>query len=204
MLVLDLSSKAGVEKMIDDAQSSHGRIDIICNNVGIMEGMMPVGDTSDELWQHVLNINLKAPFWACRGAIPLILKNGHGVILNTASIASLFGGRAGVSYTVSKHGLIGLTKSIAVYYGSKGIRCNAMVLGAVKTAIGLGSASPSPLGLEVMKRSGATMTQIADPEEIAKRALFLATDDSSYINGSCIVIDNGWSVYLPFVYFDNH
>ena len=173
----DLSSKEEVEKMIDDAYSAEGRIDILCNNAGIMDGVTPIADTSDELWERVLNINLNAPFWASRKAIPRMLKDGHGIILNTASVASFFGGKAGTPYTVSKHALVGLTKSIAAFYGDKGIRCNAMVLGAVNTAIGFGG-NPHPLGLEFMKKSMATLPRVAQPEEIARLGLFLVTEDS--------------------------
>jgi len=192
-MVGDLSTKEHVEKVIDDAYSSEGRVDILCNNAGIMDGVTPVAETSDELWQRVLNVNLNAPFWASRRVIPRMLKDGHGIILNTASVASFFAGKSGAAYAVSKHGLIGLTKSIAVFYGDKGIRCNAMVLGAVNTAIGLGGTNPSPLGLELMKKSTITIPRMAEPQEIAKLALFLVTDESSYVNGSCVVIDGGWS-----------
>ena len=190
----DLSSKDEVEKMIEDAYASEGRIDILCNNAGIMDGVTPLADTSDELWQRVMNVNLNAPFWATRRVIPRMLKEGRGIILNTASVASFFGGMAGTPYTVSKHALIGLTKSTAAFYGSKGIRCNAMVLGAVNTAIGLGSANPNPLGMEMMQKSMASLPGIAQPDEIAKLALFLVSEDSSNMNGSCVVIDKGWSI----------
>jgi NAD(P)-dependent dehydrogenase (short-subunit alcohol dehydrogenase family) len=193
-IVGDLSDKEQVEKIIDDAYNSNGRIDILCNNAGIMDGVTPVAETSDELWQRVLNVNLNAPFWASRRIIPRMLKEGHGIILNTASVASFFAGKSGAAYAVSKHGLIGLTKSITAFYGDKGIRCNAMVLGAVNTSIGFGSTNPSPSGLELMKKSMATIPRIAEPREIANLALFLVTDESSYVNGSCVVIDDGWTV----------
>jgi NAD(P)-dependent dehydrogenase (short-subunit alcohol dehydrogenase family) len=192
-LIKDLSTKNQVESMIDEAYDLMGKIDILCNNAGIMDGVAPVTDTSDELWQRVLNVNLNAPFWACRRALPRMLKESHGTILNTASVASFFAGKAGAAYTVSKHGLVGLTKSIAVFYGDKGIRCNAMILGAVNTAIGLGSTTPSLHGLELMKKATATLPRVADPVEIAKLGLFLVSDDSSYVNGSCVVIDDGWT-----------
>ncbi len=194
-MVKDLSNQKQVEEMIDEAYQSMGRIDILCNNAGIMDGVTPVADTSDELWQRVLNVNLNAPFWASRRAIPKMLKDSRGAILNTASVASFFGGKAGAPYTVSKHGLIGLTKSIAVFYGDKGIRSNAMVLGAVNTAIGFGSSNPNPLGLELMKKTMASLPGVADPSQIANLGLFLVSDDSSFVNGSCVVIDNGWSVF---------
>ena len=191
----DLSLKPEPEKMIDEALSTLGRIDILCNNAGIMDAVKPVAEVDDELWERVMNINLNAPFRASRRAIPAMLKQGGGVIINTASVAGIFGGRAGAAYTTSKHALIGLTRSIAAYYGDKGIRCNAMVLGAVSTQIGLGGNNPSQLGLATMQKTSSAMPRLADPMEIAKLALFLASDDSSYVNGSCIVIDKGWTVY---------
>jgi NAD(P)-dependent dehydrogenase (short-subunit alcohol dehydrogenase family) len=193
-MVQDLSTRSGPEIMIDEVVKKQGRIDILCNNAGIMDAAKPVDETSDELWEKVMSTNLGAAFRASRRSIPVMIEHGGGVILNTASVAGLFGGRAGAAYTVSKHGLIGLTKSTAVSYGSKGIRCNAMVLGAVKTAIGLGG-EPSPLGYENLKKTMATMPRMAEPMEIAKLALFLVSDESSFVNGSCVTIDAGWSVY---------
>lgn len=195
-MVHDLSRKSEVEKMIDETLSSQGRIDILCNNAGIMDGVMPVAEVTDDLWERVMNINLNAPFWATRRVIPKMLQQGGGVIINTASIAGLSAGKSGTPYTVSKHGLIGLTKSTAVFYGNKGIRCNAMVLGGVETAIGLGSNTPNVAGLEIlMKKGAATMPRMGKPEEVANLALFLASEDSSFVNGSCIVIDAGWTAF---------
>lgn len=193
-IVRDLSAKSEVEAMVDEVVKSQGKVDVLCNNAGIMDAVKPVAETDDALWDRVLNTNLSAAFRASRRVIPVMLEHGGGVILNTASVAGLYGGRAGAAYTVSKHGLIGLTRSIAASYGNKGIRCNAMVLGAVQTAIGLGG-EPSTLGFETLKKAMATLPRMADPVEIAKLALFLASDDSSFVNGSCVIIDAGWTVY---------
>lgn len=192
-MVLDLGNRPEPDKMIDEAQRAFGRVDILCNNAGIMDGVRPVGETPDEVWERVLNVNLNAPFRATRKVIPLMLKQGGGAILNTASVAGVFGGMAGVSYTVSKHALIGLTRSTAAHYGTKGIRCNAMILGGVNTNIGLGAAQPNPLGLELLSKMAATIPRMGEPIEIARLALFLVSDDASYVNGSCIVIDGGWT-----------
>lgn len=194
-MVADLSVKGEPERMIDEAVNALGRVDILCNNAGIMDGVKPAAETSDELWEKVMNVNLNAPFRASRKVIPLMLKQGAGVILNTASVAGFFGGFAGTAYTVSKHALIGLTKSIAAHYGPKGIRCNAMALGAVKTAIGVGSASPDPLGMEHLTKLGAMMPRMADPSEIAELALYLVSEKASFVNGSCAVVDGGWTVF---------
>jgi NAD(P)-dependent dehydrogenase (short-subunit alcohol dehydrogenase family) len=194
-MVRDLSSKSEVEQMVDETMRVRGKIDILCNNAGIMDGVKPVAETTDELWDRVMAINLNAPFWASRRVIPSMLEKGGGKILNTASVASFRGGVSGAAYAVSKHGLLGLTRSIAAHYGTRGIRCNAMVLGAVQTNIGIGSAAPSQIGMETMQKSMATMTRVADPKEIARLGLFLISDDGSYMNGSAVVIDNGWTSY---------
>jgi NAD(P)-dependent dehydrogenase (short-subunit alcohol dehydrogenase family) len=193
-MVRDLSKAQEPEAMIDEVVKKQGKIDILCNNAGIMDAAKPVAETNDELWDRVLSINLNAAFKASRRVIPVMIDRGGGVILNTASVAGLSGGRAGAAYTVSKHGLIGLTKSIAASYAGKGIRCNAMVLGAVKTAIGLGG-EPSPLGLENLNKTMATMPRMAEPREIANLALFLVSDESTFVNGSCVTIDGGWTAY---------
>src|SRR3972149_10747208 len=133
-LVLDLSGKSEPDRMVDSAAGSYGKIDILCNNAGIMDGVTPVAETSDELRERGLDPSLVAPFRASRRAIPVMLKHGGGVILNTASVAALHGGRGGGAYTVSKHGLIGLTRSIASSYGSRGVRCNEMGRAAVQRA----------------------------------------------------------------------
>jgi NAD(P)-dependent dehydrogenase (short-subunit alcohol dehydrogenase family) len=194
-MAMDLSVRAEVDRMVDETQKSFGRVDILCNNAGIMDGVRPVADTTDEIWEKVMTINLNAPFWASRRVIPSMLRQGGGVIINTASVAGLYGGIAGAAYTVSKHALIGLTQSIAAFYGPKGIRCNAMALGGVNTNIGLGSGQPNPLGLEHLNKVAAMIPRMAEPTEIAELALFLASARSSYVNGSCVVIDGGWTAF---------
>jgi NAD(P)-dependent dehydrogenase (short-subunit alcohol dehydrogenase family) len=194
-LVIDLSAKPEAARMIDEAVKALGGVDILCNNAGIMDGVRPAAETPDEVWEKVMAVNLEAPFRACRKAIPMMIEKGGGVILNTASIAGILGGRAGTAYTVSKHGLIGLTQSITTSYGAKGIRCNAVVLGAVKTNIGVGSATPDPVGMAALNKTLAALPRVGEPEEIAKLALFLVSDGSSFLNGSLVVADAGWTAY---------
>lgn len=194
-MTMDLSVKTEVERMVDETVRSLGRVDVLFNNAGIMDGVRPVADTTDDVWEKVLSIDLNAPFYASRRVIPSMLKQGGGVIVNTASVAGLFGGIAGAAYTVSKHALIGLTRNIAAFYGPKGIRCNAMALGAVNTNIGVGPGQPNPAGMEHLNKVASMVPRVADPTEIANLALFLASDKSSYVNGSCIVIDGGWTVF---------
>ena len=194
-MAMDLSVRSEVDRMVDETLKSLGRVDILHNNAGIMDAVRPVADTPDEVWEKVMDVNLNAPFRASRRVIPSMLKQGGGVIINTASVAGLFGGIAGAAYTVSKHALIGLTQNIAAFYGPKGIRCNAMALGGVNTNIGLGSGQPNPLGMEQLNKVAAMIPRMAEPAEIAELALFLASAKSSYVNGSCIVIDGGWTAF---------
>ncbi len=194
-MALDITKKDDIKKLVDDSVKIFDHIDILCNNAGIMDGFYSLEETEEDWWDKVMNVNLKAPYLITKMAIPHMMHNGGGSILNTSSIAGLHGGRAGLAYTVSKHGLIGLTKHVAAYYGDKGIHCNAMALGAVNTQIGYGSSKPSSLGLKVMEKIASSMGRPAEPQEIARTALFLVSKDSSYINGSVLVADNGWTVY---------
>ena len=179
--VANVSSDADVERMLALAISTYGRLDILCNNAGIMDLMTPAADVPLALWERVLAINLTGPFLACRRAIPLMLEQGGGKIINTASEAGLRGGTAGTPYTVSKHGVVGLTKSIAFHYGDQGIRCNAVCPGGVETAIGVGSGMPH-------EATGG----VAKPEQIAAVITFLASDDASNVNGAILPVDGGW------------
>lgn len=192
---LDLEVNQDIEKMVDDTVKIFGHVDILCNNAGIMDGFYSIEETEENMWDKVMNVNLKAPYLATKLALPHMMGNGGGVILNTASVAGLHGGKAGLSYTVSKHGLIGLTKHLASFYGDKGIRSNAMALGAVNTNIGVGASAPSQHGMKVFEKSAAGMGNPGDPADIAKIALFLVSKESTFVNGAVLVADNGWTVY---------
>ena len=191
--VANVSSDADVEHMIALATSTYGRLDILCNNAGIMDLMTPTADVPLALWERVLAINLTGPFLACRRAIPLMLEHGGGKIVNTASEAGLRGGTAGTPYTVSKHGVVGLTRSIAFHYGDQGIRCNAVCPGGVETAIGVGGGMPHEAGLaKVMAATQSAAIRVAKPEQIAAVIAFLASDDASNVNGAILPADGGW------------
>jgi NAD(P)-dependent dehydrogenase (short-subunit alcohol dehydrogenase family) len=195
-VVANVANEADVAQMIDTAYTTYGRLDILCNNAGIMDLMTPVADVSLELWNRVMGVNLTGPYLACQMAIPRMIAQGGGSIVNTASEAGLRGGAAGTAYTVSKHGVIGLTRSIAFHYGDKGIRCNAVCPGGVQTAIGIGGTTPHQEGLERvmtalhgLKAAGYT----AMPEEIASVITFLASDAARNINGAILPVDHGWA-----------
>lgn len=190
-IAVDITVPNAAARVVDAAKEGSGRIDILCNNAGLLDDFHPVATTTDDLWDRVMAVNLTAPFTICRAALPVMAVQGAGAIVNIASVAGLYGGRAGAAYTVSKHGLIGLTRSIAAHYGQDGIRCNAICPGGVAT--GLAAHNPSPEGRKVVMRSIATAVRRAEPAEIADVALYVASDDSSILNGAVIVADGGWT-----------
>src|SRR6266700_6367498 len=162
--VANISADDDVKRMLETATSTYGRLDILCNNAGIMDLMTPAADVPLALWDRVLAVNLTGPFLACRRAIPMMLEQGGGRIVNTASEAGLRGGTAGTPYTVSKHGVVGLTRSIAFHYGDRGIRCNAVCPGPVETNLQFGGHTPDEEGLaRVVKLFQATTGRFAKP-----------------------------------------
>lgn len=190
-VVGDVSVRADAEQIVDTALDAYGTLDIVVNNAGIMDDFMPVADLDDSLWRKVMGVNLDGPMFICRKALQTMLANEKGVIVNVASIGGLFGGRAGVSYTASKHAVIGLTRSIAYQYAKKGIRCNAVCPGGVATNISV--RNPSPLGYERLQTTLPAAIRTAQPEELARVVLFLASDDASFVNGEVLVADGGWT-----------
>lgn len=190
----DVSKENDVKKMIDLAVAEFGGLDILVNNAGVLDNFMPVAEIDNATWEKVIAVNLNGPFYACRLAIPIMLKKGKGVIINISSIGGLNGSRAGVAYTTSKHALIGLTKNVGFMYADKGIRCNAIAPGGVNTNIGQGM-QPNELGYAKLSLGLATNVRAGEPNEIAEIALFLASDKSSLINGTVIVADAGWTAY---------
>ncbi len=193
-VVADVSKVADVNRMVDEALSRFGTVDVLVNNAGIMDRMLPVDEVDDEVWERVLGVNLTGPFLTCRRVLPHMVERGKGVIINVASIGGLEGGRAGAAYTTSKHGLVGLTKNIAWAYLEKGIRAVAICPGAVETAIGVGGV-PSQAGMARAQKGMVTMPRVGKPEEIARVALFLASDEASYVNGATVTVDGGWTSY---------
>lgn len=194
---VDVGNCESVEAMIDYAVKECGKMDIIFNNAGIMDSMIPISELTDDRWEKVMRINTDGVMYACRKAVQYFLEseNKHGAIINTASLGGLYGGRAGLAYTASKHAVVGMTKNIAFMYGDTGIRCNAICPGAIATNIGYGAWRPSERGISRMKNGLGLSDRVGDPYEIAGAALFLASDDASFVNGETLSVDGGWSAY---------
>jgi NAD(P)-dependent dehydrogenase (short-subunit alcohol dehydrogenase family) len=190
----NIAEQAAAEGLIELALSTYGRLDVLCNNAGVMDYMQGVGELSDDIWRRVLSINVDGPMFATRRAVRHMLEHGGGSIINTASTGGLHGGAAGVAYTVSKHAIVGLTRSTAWMYAKKGIRCNAICPGATKTNISetMPADRMDPTGSQRAQEFAALAPVYLDPEDIASLALFLASDESRHINGAIIPADGGW------------
>lgn len=197
-VIKGVSGNVGLEKdvqrFVDTAISEFGSVDVLINNAGILDNFETAESVSNELWERVMAINLYGPLYACRAVLPHMLKKGKGVIINNASVGGLFGERGGVAYVTSKHGLIGMTRNIGFTYAQQGIRCNAIAPGGVNTNIAR-DIHPNPLGYEKISLGFQTIPRQGESEEIARVALFLASDDSSFVNGTVIVADGGWTAY---------
>lgn len=190
----DIGVQAEAEALIDEAIATYGGIHVLVNNAGIMDYMEGTASVSDDIWRAVLSVNLEGPMFTIRRALRWMLEHGGGSIVNISSTAGISGGAAGTAYTVSKHGVVGLTRSTAWQYATKGIRCNAICPGGTATNI-QESMLPERMNAEGGARAGLFATLIPaflQPEDIAHLALFLASDESRHVNGAIIPADGGW------------
>lgn len=196
-VLANVAKEEDIENMIKVATTSFGTLDVLVNNAGIMDHFAPVGEVDNSMWEKVMAVNMDGPFKAMRSALKIFLAKGSGNIINIASLGGLNGARAGAAYTTSKHALIGLTKNTGYMYAKSGIRCNAIAPGAVNTNIGdtIDFSKLTPLVNERIMPGMALNPRTGDPAEIAKVALFLASDDSSFVNGAVLVTDGGWSAF---------
>ncbi len=187
-VVADLTQEDAVARVID---ATNGKLDVLVNNAGIMDKFESVAEVDDATWHKVFAVNLVAVMRLMRAAIPVMKKAGRAAIVNVASEAALRGTAAGAAYTASKHAVVGLTKSTALFHAADGIRTNAIAPGATATNI------QAPMGSKIFpERMGKYMQMIptvATPEELAAGIAFLASDEASNINGVVLPSDRGWS-----------
>ncbi|MBB5783409.1 SDR family NAD(P)-dependent oxidoreductase [Nonomuraea jabiensis] len=188
----DIGDEAAVTALVGTAIDAYGRIDVLCNNAGIMDTMALPADITLAEWERVLRVNLTGTFLVTHAVLPHLLRQGGGAIVNTASEAGIRGGAAGAAYTASKHGVVGLTKSVAWAHAKDGIRCNAILPGPTMTGIADG-AGFDPAGAARLGPVLALGERLAQPEQMADAALFLASDAASFINGAIVPVDGGWS-----------
>ncbi|NGO06876.1 SDR family NAD(P)-dependent oxidoreductase [Streptomyces sp. HC44] len=190
----DLRDQQVIDEIVDTAVQAFGGLDVLVNNAGVMDRMSALGETDDDEWDRVIQINLNAPFRLTRAALPHMLAANGGAIVFTASEAALRGSAAGAAYTASKHGIVGLTKSLAVMYRNVGIRANAIAPGGTATNM-RPDVQPDAHGPDVISPYiGLGLgDKISAPENQAAAIVFLASDAASSINGAVLPVDNGWS-----------
>lgn len=190
----DMMKPEDVAGMIDFAMQQCGRLDILVNNAGVLDKFGTAAEVTDDVWNRVLRINLTAPMEAMRKSIPLMLNNKTGgTIINISSVGGLKGAAGGAAYVASKHALIGLTKNTAIAYANDDIRVNAICPGSVETEIGdFDPKDVSQIGLGQVMKGNSFGLRIGKADEIAKVALFLASDEASYVNGAILPVDGGW------------
>ena len=187
----DVSRAADAEAMVATAETTYGRLNVIFNNAGIFPASdNSVVDTDEETWDLVMRVNLKGVFLGCKYAVPALLRAGGGSIINVASFVALVGAATPqIAYTASKGGVLSMTREIAVEFARKGIRANALCPGPVDTPL-LAELLSDP-ARRARRMVHIPLGRLAQATEIAQAALFLASDDSSYVNGATFTVDGG-------------
>lgn len=194
-ITANVAKEDDIQHLIDTTVETYGTVDILVNNAGIMDSFEAIGEVTDEKWDQIIAVNTTSVMRSTRKVLPIFLKKERGVIINVSSIGGICGSRAGAAYTASKHAVMGLTKNTGYMYATKGIRCNAIAPGGVETNIGDSIGQINEFGMGRIQGGMANNPRSAKAEEIATIALFLASDDSSFVNGTIITADSGWTAY---------
>ena len=190
----DVSDSADVQNLVRITVSTYGRIDILYNNAGVgfssPLSMRDVINTPEADWDRVIAINLRSMYLTAKYGIPEMIKTGGGSIINTASIAALIGSEAAHAYTAAKGGMVALSRALAVEFGPKNIRVNCICPGAIDTPMIAPVIDPLKKSGEPFMRS--PIRRLGMPEDIANCALYLASDESSFVTGATLVVDGGY------------
>ena len=199
----DTSVAADIDRAVSEAVRALGPLEIMVNNAGILDGYFDVHEMTEAVWRRVIDIDLTGVFFGCKRAIQEMLPRGRGRIVNMASVAGLNGTGGGAAYIAAKHGVVGLTRQMAVVYSARGITVNAVCPGPIAT--GLRQHSQGILGPGVPDMSGRGVA-VSDEqvralvpagkrgtvEDIASAVCYLASDEARYVTGHAMVVDGGW------------
>jgi NAD(P)-dependent dehydrogenase (short-subunit alcohol dehydrogenase family) len=186
----DVADAADVENMVETTVKTYGRLDVLFNNAGIEGPSVNLLEYGDDDWARIIAVNLTAVYRAMRAAIPHMIEQGGGVILSTASVAGLVGLARSSAYSAAKAGVIGLSRTVALEYGPRNIRVNCICPGFIATPMLDRVLGGRP---EEVLHKVAPLRRVGTPDDIAQAALFLASDESSYVTGVPFVVDGGFA-----------
>jgi NAD(P)-dependent dehydrogenase (short-subunit alcohol dehydrogenase family) len=189
---VDVGSADSVERLYRETAARYGGVDVLYNNAGIMPSDdASILDTEPDAWDRVQDVNSKGVYLCCKYGIPYLLERGGGSVINVASFVALVGAATSqIAYTASKGAVLALSRELAVEFARRGVRVNALCPGPVETPLLLRLFEDDPAAFE-RRRVHLPMGRLAKPLEIANAALFLASDDSSYVTGATFVVDGG-------------
>ena len=189
---VDVADEAGVAAMMAATAERYGGIDVLYNNAGISpDDDASILDTTVEAWQRVQDVNTKGVFLCCKHGIPYLLRRGGGSVINVASFVAILGAATSqISYTASKGAVLSMSRELAVQFARENIRVNALCPGPVETPLLLNIFGDNPAALE-RRRIHWPTGRLGKPREIVNGALFLASDESSYVTGSTFLVDGG-------------
>ncbi|MEM9571518.1 MAG: SDR family oxidoreductase [Pseudomonadota bacterium] len=196
----DVSSAEDVERCVDVALETYGRVDAMINNAGVEGVVAPVEDYPEAEFDKVIGVNVRGVFLGMRYAVPALRKSGGGSIVNLASVAGLSGSTGTPAYNASKHAVIGLTRSGAVQLGAENIRVNAVcpspVTGRMMASLEAGMLPDDPASARELIAQQIPMQRYADPKEVADLVLYLCSDGASFLNGGIYTVDGGMTAGL--------
>jgi NAD(P)-dependent dehydrogenase (short-subunit alcohol dehydrogenase family) len=186
----DVSSESDVEALVKKTVQTYGKLDCAFNNAGIHKQFVSTLDFTAADWEEMINVNLKSVWLCMKYEIPHMLKQGKGAIVNTSSAAGLVGAPSNPAYPASKHGVVGITKSTALEFARKGIRVNCVCPGPTRTGMNEALTATNPDIVKAMDQK-VPMGRIGEPEEVAAAAIWLCSDEASYITGHALPVDGG-------------
>lgn len=193
-MAVDVTQSSQVKTLIDTAVQEMGAINILCNNAGI-GSTTDVVECEPEEWDRVMTVNVKGVYLGCKYAVPYMIDQGGGAIVNTASVAGMIGIAKRAVYCASKGAVIALTKQVAVEYVEQGVRVNCVCPGTVDSPwVGrLLAQTDDPAQARSALEARQPMGRLGTPEEVAAAALYLVSDDAAFVTGSALVLDGGWT-----------
>lgn len=183
---VNVADPDSVQQMVQQVMDEFGKIDVLINNAGITRDAMLKKLTVED-WQRVLDVNLSGVFYCTQAVLPYMVEQGRGSVINTSSIVGLQGNIGQTNYAATKSGIIGLTKTWAKELGPKGIRVNAVAPGFIATSM----VTSVPEKILEQLRANVPLRRLGQPEDIAQAYLYLASDESSYVNGTILQVDGG-------------